>query len=286
MHNYTLLERFLFLSPSFEFEKMKQELDGKTVLITGASSGIGKAFAYLLADTTAHLILVARNEANMNAMKVDIEQASARVTVFPADLRNEEKRTELLAFLHQLSDGLDVVVSNAGLSINRPIAKSLNRYHDFTRTMALNYFAPVQLLLSLIPMLAQKNGQIINISTINALLFPVPYWAAYQSSKTAFDTWLRSAEPELRLQNISTTSLYLPLVRTPMIEPTIAYQTSPVMSPVHVAELIGHALYTKRNVYKPWWLFLGEWVSVVFRSPLSLIVFRLVKKKERDQDDV
>lgn len=286
MHNYTILERFLFLSPSFDFEKMKQELDGKTVLITGASSGIGKAFAYLLADTTAHLILVARSEANMNVMKVDIEQASARVTIFPADLRNEEERTELLAFLHQLSDGLDVVVSNAGLSINRPIAKSLNRYHDFTRTMALNYFAPVQLLLSLIPMLAQKNGQIINISTINALLFPVPYWAAYQSSKTAFDTWLRSAEPELRLQNISTTSLYLPLVRTPMIEPTIAYQTSPVMSPVHVAELIGHALYTKRNVYKPWWLFLGEWVSVVFRSPLSLIVFRLVKKKERDQDDV
>lgn len=285
MHNYTLLERFLFLSPSFEFEKMKQELDGKTVLITGASSGIGKAFAYLLADTTAHLILVARNEANMNAMKVDIEQASARVTVFPADLRNEEKRTELLAFLHQLSDGLDVVVSNAGLSINRPIAKSLNRYHDFTRTMALNYFAPIQLLLSLIPMLAKKNGQIINVSTINALLFPVPYWAAYQASKTAFDTWLRSAEPELRLQNISTTSLYLPLVRTPMIEPTIAHQTYPAMSPVHVAELIGHALYTKRNVYKPWWLFLGEWASVVFRSPLSLIVFRLVKKKERDRDD-
>lgn len=286
MHNYTLLERFLFLSPSFNFEKMKQEMDGKTVLITGASSGIGKEFAYLLADTTAHLILVARSEANMNAMKVDIEKSSARVTVFPADLRNEEERKELLAFLHQLTDGLDVFVSNAGISINRPIAKSLDRYHDFTRTMALNYFAPVQLLLSLIPMLAKKNGQIINVSTINALLFPIPYWAAYQASKTAFDTWLRSAEPELKLQNIYTTSMYIPLVRTPMIKPTIAYQTSPAMSPVHVAELIGHALYTKRNVYKPWWLMLGQFASVVFRSPLSLIVLRLVKNKERDRDDV
>ncbi|WP_214836053.1 SDR family NAD(P)-dependent oxidoreductase [Exiguobacterium sp. s36] len=286
MHNYTLLEKFLFLSPSFHFEKMKQEVDGKTVLITGASSGIGKAFAYLLADTTAHLILVARSEANMNAMKDDIEQVSARVTVFPADLRNEEERIELLAFLNQLPDGLDVVVSNAGISINRPIVQSLDRYHDFTRTMALNYFAPVQLLLSLIPMLAQKNGQIINVSTINVLLLPVPYWAAYQASKTAFDTWLRSAEPELKVKNIYTTSIYLPLVRTPMIEPTIAYQNSPAMSPVHVAEMIGHALYTKRNVYKPWWLILGQWASVVFRSPLSFIVLKLVKKKERDRSNV
>ncbi|WP_404353245.1 SDR family NAD(P)-dependent oxidoreductase [Exiguobacterium aurantiacum] len=265
---------------------MKQEVDGKTVLITGASSGIGKAFAYLLADTTAHLILVARSEANMNAMKDDIEQVSARVTVFPADLRNEEERIELLAFLNQLPDGLDVVVSNAGISINRPIVQSLDRYHDFTRTMALNYFAPVQLLLSLIPMLAQKNGQIINVSTINVLLLPVPYWAAYQASKTAFDTWLRSAEPELKVKNIYTTSIYLPLVRTPMIEPTIAYQNSPAMSPVHVAEMIGHALYTKRNVYKPWWLILGQWASVVFRSPLSFIVLKLVKKKERDRSNV
>lgn len=286
MHNYTLLEKFLFLSPSFHFEKMKQEVDGKTVLITGASSGIGKAFAYLLADTTAHLILVARSEANMNAMKDDIEQVSARVTVFAADLRNEEERIELLAFLNQLPDGLDVVVSNAGISINRPIVQSLDRYHDFTRTMALNYFAPVQLLLSLIPMLAQKNGQIINVSTINVLLLPVPYWAAYQASKTAFDTWLRSAEPELKVKNIYTTSIYMPLVRTPMIEPTIAYQNSPAMSPVHVAEMIGHALYTKRNVYKPWWLILGQWASVVFRSPLSFIVLKLVKKKERDRSNV
>ncbi|MCT4775808.1 MULTISPECIES: SDR family NAD(P)-dependent oxidoreductase [Exiguobacterium] len=286
MHNYTLLEKFLFLSPSFHFEKMKQEVDGKTVLITGASSGIGKAFAYLLADTTAHLILVARSEASMNAMKDDIEQVSARVTVFPADLRNEEERIELLAFLNQLPDGLDVVVSNAGISINRPIVQSLDRYHDFTRTMALNYFAPVQLLLSLIPMLARNNGQIINVSSINVLLLPIPYWAAYQASKTAFDTWLRSAEPELKVKNIYTTSIYLPLVRTPMIEPTIAYQNSPAMSPVHVAEMIGHALYTKRNVYKPWWLILGQWASVVFRSPLSFIVLKLVKKKERDRRNV
>lgn len=91
MHNYTLLERALFFSSSFNFEKLKDEVGGKTVLITGASSGIGKELAYLLANTTAHLILVARREESMNVMKVEIEKASASVTVFPVDLRNEEE---------------------------------------------------------------------------------------------------------------------------------------------------------------------------------------------------
>ncbi|WP_337874016.1 SDR family NAD(P)-dependent oxidoreductase [Exiguobacterium sp.] len=122
------------------------------ILITGASSGIEQAFAYLLADTTAHLILVARREAEMNVMKSEIEKGSATVSVFPADHRIEEERNGLLAYLHQLSDELDVVVSNAGISINRPIIESLDRYHDFTRTIAINYFAQVQLVLSFIPL--------------------------------------------------------------------------------------------------------------------------------------
>ena len=282
MYDYTLLERFLFQFPSFDHQKMKSELDRKTILITGASSGIGQAFAFLLADTTAHLILVARRESDMNVMKSEIEKGSATVTVFPADLRIEEERNGLLAYLHQLPDGLDVLVSNAGISINRPITVSLDRYHDFTRTMAINYFAPVQLILSLIPVLEQKNGQIVNVSTINVLLHPFPHWAAYQASKAAFDTWFRSAGPELTIKNISTTTLYLPLVKTPMIKPTLAYQHSPAMSPVHVAELIGHALYTKGTVvYKPWWLFLGQVASLVFRRPIDWMVPAFLKRKER-----
>ncbi|WP_203333575.1 SDR family NAD(P)-dependent oxidoreductase [Planococcus beigongshangi] len=286
MRNYTRLEKILYISSPFNPKKLKNELDGKTVLITGASSGIGREFAYLLAGTTAHLILVARREGDMRIMKEEIEKGSASVMVFPADLRNEKELAKLLELLHGLPDGLDVIVSNAGISINRPIEKSLDRYHDFTRTMALNYFAPVQLMLSLIPLLEKKNGHIVNISTINALLLPVPHWAAYQASKTAFDTWLRSAEPELKNRNISTTSIYLPLVRTPMIEPTTAYRKAPAMSPVHVAEIIGEALYSKRKVYKPWWLIFGQLASVVFRAPLSFILPRLLKKKEGGRADV
>ncbi len=283
MHNYTLMERALFIPSSINFKKLQKEVAGKTILITGASSGIGKELAYLLSHTTAHLILVARREAAMNAMKTEIEKFSAKVTVFRADLRNEVEVEELLAFLHQLEGGVDIIVSNAGISINRPIAQSLERYHDFTRTMALNYFAPIQLLLSLIPVLARNKGHIVNVSTINVLLFPLPYWAAYQASKTAFDTWLRSAEPELALNNISTTSIYLPLVKTPMIEPTVAYRTSPAMSAVHVAEIIGHALYSRRRTYKPWWLIIGQWASLLFRAPLSYITPKFLARKERER---
>lgn len=283
MHNYTLMERALFIPSSINFKKLQKEVAGKTILITGASSGIGKELAYLLSHTTAHLILVARREAAMNAMKTEIEKFSAKVTVYRTDLRNEVEVEELLAFLHQLEGGVDIVVSNAGISINRPIAQSLERYHDFTRTMALNYFAPIQLLLSLIPVLARNKGHIVNVSTINVLLFPLPYWAAYQASKTAFDTWLRSAEPELALNNISTTSIYLPLVKTPMIEPTVAYRTSPAMSAVHVAEIIGHALYSRRRTYKPWWLIIGQWASLLFRAPLSYITPKFLARKERER---
>lgn len=283
MHNYTLMERALFVPSSINFKKLQKEVTGKTILITGASSGIGKELAYLLSHTTAHLILVARREAAMNAMKTEIEKFSAKVTVYRTDLRNEVEVEELLAFLHQLEGGVDIVVSNAGISINRPIARSLERYHDFTRTMALNYFAPIQLLLSLIPVLARNKGHIVNVSTINVLLFPLPYWAAYQASKTAFDTWLRSAEPELALNNISTTSIYLPLVKTPMIEPTVAYRTSPAMSAVHVAEIIGHALYSRRRTYKPWWLIIGQWASLLFRAPLSYITPKFLARKERER---
>ncbi|TJY39576.1 SDR family NAD(P)-dependent oxidoreductase [Cohnella pontilimi] len=254
MNNYSLLEHFLFPPTALNRQKLGRELEGKTVLITGASSGIGEQLAYLLAEIEVHLILVARRGDKLSAMKSEIETKAARVSVFPADLRNEQDMEGLLAFLHQLPNGLDIVVSNAGHSIRRSIYQSMDRYHDFTRTMAINYFAPVQLLLSTLPLLEKRQGHILNISTVNALLLPLPHWAAYQSSKAAFDTWFRSAAPELHMRGISTTSIYLPLVNTPMIQPTAAYRKLPAMSPQHVAKIISKSIYTKRKTYKPWWL--------------------------------
>ena len=215
-----------------------------------------------------------------------MEYSQSQVDVFPADLRNEEEMQRLLHFLHQLPNGLDIVISNAGHSIKRPVYDSLDRYHDYTRTMSINYFAPVQLLLSTIPLLEQKKGQIINVSTINALLYPFPHWAAYQASKAAFDTWLRSAAPELHIRGITVTSLYFPLVRTPMIAPTAAYQHAPAMSALHAARLIGHAIYTRKRVYKPWWSLFGQLGSVLFRSIGDKVIPSILRRGEKHHEDL
>ncbi|MCO1600352.1 SDR family NAD(P)-dependent oxidoreductase [Desulfosporosinus nitroreducens] len=280
MHNYSLREFLLFPPVYLNVKKLRSELQGKTVLITGASFGIGEKLAYLLADMNIHLILVARTEEKLLTMKREIEEKAAKVSVYSADLRKPEEIKELLTFIHQLPDGLDLLVSNAGISIRRSISHSLDRYHDFTRTMAINYFAPVQLLLSLIPLLEKNKGQVINISTINVLLIPFPYWAAYQASKTAFDTWFRSVEPELNAMDISTTTIYLPLVKTRMIMPTTAYQKLPAMNPYHVGKIICKSMYTKRQKYRPWWFIFGQFASLMFRGIWELSTSVINKKEE------
>jgi short-subunit dehydrogenase len=281
MSTYNLLERFLFAPTYVNKERLKKELQGKTVLVTGASSGIGERVAYYLAEVEVRLILVARREEKLRIMKAEIEKKAAKVTIFRADLRNEAELGELLEFLHQFPHGLDVIVSNAGKSIKRPIKESLNRYHDFTRTISINYLAPVQLLLSVIPLLEKNKGHIINISTINALLIPFPYWAAYQASKSAFDTWFRSAAPELNTMGVATTSIYLPLVRTPMILPTKAYEKMPAMSSEHVAKIVCQSMLTKRKIYRPWWLIFGQLSSILFRGLWERSLPIILKRRGR-----
>lgn len=278
---YTLLENLLFLPSSVHSEKLRHSIDGKTVLITGASSGIGEQLSRLLGEYDLQLILVARRYDRLLKLKEELEQKKARVCVFQADLREEREMEAFLAFLYDRPNGIDIVVNNAGLSIGRSIWDSLDRFHDFSRTMAINYFAPVRMLLSLIPMLERAKGQIINISTINTSLIPLPNWAAYQASKTAFDTWFRSAAPELNAAGIFTTSIYLPLVRTPMIEPTAAYKSMPAMNPEHVARIIAKSMYTKRRTWQPWWLFMGQAASLVFRGWWEKRMPRKLRKRRR-----
>lgn len=278
-----MLEKWLFPPASFNEQKLRNAIEGKTILITGASSGIGEQVAYLLAHFDVHLILVARREEKLLQMKEEIEKKRAKVTVCRADLRQEEEMKVLLTLLHERCERLHIVVQNAGHSIHRSIFQSLDRYHDFTRTMAINYFAPVQLLLSVIPLLVKSNGQIINVSTINALIIPFPEWSAYQASKIAFDTWLRSNSPELMAKNIDITTIYLPLVKTPMIEPTKAYQHMPAMSPTHVANIICKSMYTKRKIYKPWWVPFLELCSVVCRRLIERMMVSMYKKRRKSE---
>lgn len=256
-----MLESFLFFPTILNKEKLQAHLTGRTIVITGASSGIGKEVAYQLANIQCHLILVARRGVLLKNIKNDIEAQKAKVSIFQADLRNEDELANFLTFLHN-QQTLDIIVNNAGLSIRRSIYESLDRYHDFTRTMAINYLAPVKIVLSTIPMLQKSKGQIINVSTINAKLAPVPYFAAYQASKSAFDVWLRSVMPELHKNKIATTTIYLPLVRTTMIEPTPGYRDAPAMLPHHAAKIICKSMYTRRKKFQPWWLMFGQLLSI------------------------
>jgi short-subunit dehydrogenase len=261
----------------FRQAKLRKRLAGKTVLITGASYGIGECLAESLAETQAHLLLVARTADKLIEVKQRVERKGGRADVFPCDLTKPEEVQSLTQKLLQLPGGIDIVVNNAGKSIRRSIFNSLDRFHDFTRTMNLNYFGPVQLMLSLIPVMVARQGHIINISAVNVLLATAPKWAAYQASKTAFDQWFRSIGPELNARGVNTTSIYLPLVRTRMIEPTEAYKNMPAMQPEEVARLICKAIISRRRTYAPWWCLWAELASVFFRWPWEVIMSRRLR---------
>ncbi|MEM7031102.1 MAG: SDR family NAD(P)-dependent oxidoreductase [Chloroflexota bacterium] len=262
-------------------KKLKKQLAGKTVLITGASYGIGEHLALSLADTEAQLLLVARTEEKLRIVQSQVEAKGGRADIFPCDLTNVTDVEKLLTQLHQHSDGIDIFVNNAGKSIRRSIFASLDRLHDFNRTMNLNYFGPVQLMLALIPILVARKGQVINISAVNVRLAPPPKWAAYQASKTAFDHWFRCVAPELKAHGVSATTVYLPLVRTRMIEPTEIYKNMPAMQPQQVANIICSAIISRKRTYAPWWLVIGELVSVLLRGPWEILTTWLLKKESK-----
>ena len=265
----------------FSRSTLRQRLAGKTVLITGASYGIGECLAEVLAETEAHLLLVARTADKLSEVKQKVEARGCRADVFPCDLTNAAAVESLLQHLLRPSTGIDVIVSNAGKSIRRSIFDSLDRLHDFSRTMNLNYFGPVQLLLALIPTLVARQGQVINISAVNVLLAAPPKWAAYQASKTAFDQWFRCVSPELNARGVATSSIYLPLVRTRMIEPTKEYSHAPAMQPEQVASLICRAIISRRRSYAPWWLLPAQLASVLFRWPWEVLMTWSMRRQPR-----
>lgn len=283
MHRYSVLEHILFPPTFLNKGELRRKLAGKTILITGASSGIGESLACALAVYPVHLLLVARSEDKLCLLKEKIEKENARVSIFCADLRSRDDIAKLVAFVELLPDKPDFFISNAGKSIRRSIHDSLERFHDFTRTMAVNYFAPIELLLSLIPMLTEKKGKVINVSSVSALLLPVPRWAAYLASKSAFDVWFRSIAPELYAVGITTSSVYFSLVKTPMILPTKEYQNMPAMSPEHAAAIILRAMASNRRIYRPWWLIFGQIASVLFRRVHESFT-RSTEKRRRQRD--
>lgn len=274
----SLLSCVLFPIIKPDFKQLEQHLQHKTIIITGASYGIGEALCHCLADINCQLILLARTESKLQQIQQHLINRKAHIEIFPIDLRD---RVQLDRFINHIQHKpIDIFINNAGISICRPIMHSLQREHDFERTMQLNYFAPVRLCLALIPTLQQTQGQIINVSAINVLLAPTVNWAAYQASKTAFDQWLRCASAELENQHIGVSTAYLPLVKTRMIEPTRLYKQLPALQPQQAANIICRLLLKGKRQYKPWWTLAVQLISVMFNGIWLKINYYYVKRKQ------
>ena len=214
----------------------------RTVLITGASSGIGAATASKVGLAGGTVLLVARTEEKLRQTAAQIERRGGSADVFPCDLTDPDDIDRMAIEVLERHGHVDILINNAGKSIRRSISKSYERFHDFQRTMNLNYFGPVKLILDLLPVMRERgSGHIINISSIG-LQTNVPRYAAYVASKAALDAFSRSVAAEVIDEGVHFTTVYMPLVRTPMIAPSRVYDRFPTLSPEEAADLIAEAI--------------------------------------------
>ena len=220
----------------------RNPLSGKRILVTGASSGIGAATARACAERGATVLLVARRADQLAQVKREIEQAGGSAAAYPCDLTDGSAVDDLVARIVEEHGGVDMLVNNAGRSIRRSIALSYDRMHDFERTMAINYFAPVRLMLGLLPGMAERgDGHVVNILTWGVQV-KAPKFSAYIASKTALDVFSRIAGRELYGDGVTFTNIRMSLVRTDMIGPTDAYRKAPALSPEQAAAKVVRAL--------------------------------------------
>jgi short-subunit dehydrogenase len=247
------IENILYPKVFLNKRKTSKYFQGKTILITGASKGIGKACAILLSKFKVHLILVARSQEKLDEVKAIATQNNSTASIYVTDLYQEPQIDQLIEYIHTTQLPIDIFISNAGKSIQRSLKKSLPRYHDFTRTNMLNYLAPVKLTLALTPILSHQKGQIINISALNVLLLPSPKWAAYQASKTAFDQYCRSNQSEWKKMNVKLKTIYLPLVKTEMSAPNDLYKNFPAMQSSEAALRIIKLIIDTGSYSRSWW---------------------------------
>ena len=207
-------------------------LRGKRVLITGSSSGIGEAGAEQFAATGAEVILVARRADLLDAVAARIRAHGGTATAIACDLSDLDAVDALCDTVEQRFGGVDILVNNAGRSIRRSLAESLDRWHDVERTMTLNYYSPLRLIRGLAPgMIERGDGHIINVATWGVLTEAPPLFGVYNASKAALSAVSRVIETEWARKGVHSTTLYYPLVATPMIAPTKAYDGVPALSP-------------------------------------------------------
>ena len=234
------------------FRPGESPLRGRTVMVTGGSSGIGAATARAVAARGATVLLVARRAEELARVRADIERSGGTAYTYVCDLTDGPAVDALVAEVLDRHGAVDMLVNNAGRSIRRSLKYSYDRMHDFERTMAVNYFGPVRLTLGLLPaMRAQRFGQVVNVLSWGVQV-KAPRFSAYLASKSALDTWSRIAGRETYADNVAFTNVRLSLVRTEMIRETDVYRRSRAKTADEAALVVVRALEDRPLTISTW----------------------------------
>jgi NAD(P)-dependent dehydrogenase (short-subunit alcohol dehydrogenase family) len=234
------LDPDLFKDRSFE-----GAVNGRTVVITGASSGIGRAAALKIAAAGGIPILVARSLDKLEELRDEIQEKGGTAYAYSADLSENDSIDAVVEKILSEHASVDMLVNNAGRSIRRSVMLSVDRFHDYERTIKLNYLGTIKLILGLLPHMKERGfGHVVNVSSIGVQTNP-PRFSAYVASKSALDAFTRVVSSETIGDGITFTTIHMPLVRTPMIAPTKIYDSFPTISPDEAADLICEAIRAK-----------------------------------------
>jgi len=234
------------LDPDLHIDRsLRGTVAGKVVLVTGGSSGIGLAAAHKFAEAGAVTLICGRDQDKLDEACAEARGRGHSFVAYPVDLADMADCDRFVQQIIEQHGGVDFLVNNAGRSIRRAIESSYDRFHDFERTMQLNYFGCLRVTMGLLPgMVARRKGHVVNISSIGVLT-NAPRFSAYVASKAALDAWTRCAASEFADQGVSFTTINMPLVRTPMIAPTQIYKNVPTLSPEEAADMIAQACIFK-----------------------------------------
>ena len=234
------------LDPDLHIDRsLRGTVAGKVVLITGGSSGIGLAAAHKFAEAGAITVICGRDQDKLDEACAEARDRGYEFVAYSADIADMADADRFIQQLIADHGGVAFLINNAGRSIRRAIEGSYDRFHDFERTMQLNYFGCLRVTMGLLPgMVAKRKGHVVNISSIGVLT-NAPRFSAYVASKAALDAWTRCASSEFADQGVSFTTINMPLVRTPMIAPTQIYKNVPTLAPEEAADMIAQACIFK-----------------------------------------
>jgi NAD(P)-dependent dehydrogenase (short-subunit alcohol dehydrogenase family) len=231
---------------------LEDAVDGKVILITGGSSGIGEAAARKIAGAGGEVVLVARTQEKLKKVADDIRASGGSAHVYTCDLSDTDAIATMADKVLADLGRVDILINNAGRSIRRSLELSYDRIHDYQRTMQLNYLGAVQLILKFVPGMRERGfGQIINLSSAGVQM-RAPRFGAYIASKAALDTLCDSLQAETVTDGVRFTTVHMALVKTPMISPTKVYERFPALTPDQAAGVLADAIvHRPRRVSPP-----------------------------------